>query len=97
MDEIHGAGSNDMPIITEPGELGPHSTGMFPGGTTYVEAIPGSGVWIPSDQISGKLWMPSYPGELAPPNYAEIAPGIWWPQPPSVDPGMDHPSYRGGG
>lgn len=95
LDGIHGTGSHDMPIITAPGALGPPSTGMVPGGTTYVEAIPGSGVWLPSDQISGKLWMPSYPGELAPHGYEEIAPGIWWPQPPSVDPTMDRPSYRG--
>jgi hypothetical protein len=96
IDGIHGTGSRDMPIIKKPGELGPPNTGMYPGGTNYEEAIPGSGVWIPSDQITGKLWMPSFPGELAPPSYEEIAPGIWWPRPPSVDPGMDHPSYRGG-
>jgi hypothetical protein len=96
IDGIHGTGSKDMPIIKKPGELGPPNTGMVPGGTSYIEAIPGSGVWIPSDQISGKLWMPSFPGELAPPYYEEIAPGIWWPRPPSVDPGVDRPSYRGG-
>lgn len=95
LDGIHGTGSKDMPIIKAPGELGPPSTGMVPGGTTYVEAVPGSGVWIPSDQISGKLWMPSYPGELAPHGYEELAPGIWWPRPPAVDPTMDRPSYRG--
>lgn len=95
LDGIHGTGSKDMPIIKAPGELGPPSTGMVPGGVTYVEAIPGSGVWIPSDQISGKMWMPSYPGELAPHGYEEIAPGMWWPQPPSVDPTADRPSYRG--
>lgn len=96
LDGIHGTGSKDMPIIKAPGELGPPSTGMVPGGTTYVEAVPGSGVWIPSDQISGKSWMPSHPGELAPNGYEEIAPGIWWPQSTSVDPTMDRPSYRGG-
>jgi hypothetical protein len=95
VDGLHGTGAKDLPIITQPGEPGPPNTGTFPGGTDYVEAIPGSGVWIPSDQISGKLWMPSQPGDLAPPNYEEIAPNVWWPQPPAIDPPMDGSSDDG--
>jgi hypothetical protein len=84
-DGVHGTGTHPMPEIRPPGALGPPSSGLFPGGTNWVEAVPGSGVWLPSNE-AGKLWMPSYPGELAPWGYEEIAPGMWWPKPDAAGP-----------
>lgn len=88
LDGIHGTDSKDMPIITKPGELGPPDTSLFPGGQGWEEAYPGSGVWIPQEQISGKLFIqpPDRPDLLPPYGYEEIgrAPDgaiLYWPEP----------------
>jgi hypothetical protein len=64
-----------------PGALGPPNTGSYlVGGQDGVESEPGSGIWLPKESTGNYLWEPSYPGELAPWGYEEIAPGKWWPR-----------------
>lgn len=77
IDGIHGTGDHSMPIIKQPGELGPYG---------YDEPIPGTGIWVPQDQVSKNLVIVP-PGMLAPSNTQLIgtAPdgsGIWWYVPP---------------
>ena len=88
IDGVHGTGTKGMPVITAPGELGP-ANGFGPntddGIPSWIRAdpepaSPGNNVWLPWDSTQNRLWEPSYPGELAPSNYEEIAPGKWWPR-----------------
>lgn len=77
LDGVHGTGDHSMPVILKPGELGPYG---------YQEAVPGTGIWIPQDEISGKMVIVA-PGELAPSGYEQLgtAPdgsGVWWPEQP---------------
>lgn len=77
VDGVHGTGDRSMPVILQPGELGPFG---------YEEAVPGTGIWLPQDEISGKMVIVA-PGELAPSGYEQIgtAPdgsGVWWPEKP---------------
>lgn len=57
---------NLLPIVTKPGELGPANTAGPFGGTDWVPAYPGSNVWIPAEQISGRLFV-QLPGSDVPP------------------------------
>lgn len=52
---IHGTDCKSLPIVTAPGALGPANTGGPGGGTDWTQAYPGSTVWIPDYQISGRL------------------------------------------
>jgi hypothetical protein len=52
---IHGTDCRSLPVVTASGELGPANTGGPAGGTDWVQAYPGSNVWIPDYQISGRL------------------------------------------
>lgn len=54
-DGVHGTDCKSMPILTAPGALGPANTGGPAGGTDWEPAYPGSNVWIPEFQISGRL------------------------------------------
>ena len=55
--ELHGTDCAKLPIITAPGELGPANSGGPDGGTDWEPAYPGSNVWIPEDQITGRLFV----------------------------------------
>lgn len=77
IDGVHGTGDYRMPVVLKPGELGPYG---------YQEVVPGTGVWVPPGQISGKMVVVP-PGTLAPWGYQQIgtAPdgsGLWWYVPP---------------
>jgi hypothetical protein len=70
---VRDASSGKMPIITVPGELGPPNTGRSVCGTHWVPAYPGSNVWIPEDQISGRLFVLLPGSDMDPPEgYVEI-------------------------
>ena len=69
---IHGT-DNSMPVITDPGELGPPSTGWSVCGTDWHPAYPGSNVWLPEEQISGRLFVQLPDSDMQPPDgYEEI-------------------------
>jgi hypothetical protein len=63
---IHGTDCRSMPVVTAPGALGPPNTGGPGGGTDWKPAFPGSNVWIPEEQISGRLVV-HLPGSGVPP------------------------------
>ncbi|NTY60700.1 hypothetical protein [Mycolicibacterium sphagni] len=54
---IHGTDCRDLPVVTTPGALGPANTGGPAGGTDWEPAYPGSNIWIPDYQISGRLFV----------------------------------------
>lgn len=77
LDGVHGTGDYRMPVVLKPGELGPYG---------WQEVVPGTGVWVPQGQVSGKMVVVP-PGSLAPWGYQQIgtAPdgsGLWWYVPP---------------
>jgi len=77
LDGVHGTGDYRMPVVLKPGELGPYG---------WQEVVPGTGVWLPPGQISGKMVVVA-PGALAPWGYQHLgtAPdgsGLWWYVPP---------------
>ncbi len=63
---VHGTDCRALPVVTAPGELGPAGTGSTVGGTNWEPAFPGSNVWIPEQQISGRLFV-ERPGSKVPP------------------------------
>lgn len=69
---IKGTDCRSLPVVTAPGELGPASAGLAVG-TDWVEAYPGSNVWIPDHQISGNLYVHDPDSAALPPEgYQEI-------------------------
>lgn len=70
---VKGTDCRLLPIVTAPGALGPPNTGGSIDGIDWVPAYPGSNVWIPEHQISGRLYVKS-PGSRVPvpPGYVEI-------------------------
>ena len=90
---VHGKDSS-MPVITAPGELGPPSTGWSVCGTDWHPAYPGSNVWLPDEQLSGKLFVQLPGSDMQPPDgYEEIrrtpdgAVLYWMP----TEPAPEHP------
>ena len=73
---VKGTDCRDLPVVTAPGALGPPNTGGPAGGTDWLPALPGSNVWIPEYQISGRLFvkMPGSPVPV-PEGYEKIGPG----------------------
>lgn len=70
---IHGTDCKSLPIVTPPGALGPANTGGPAGGTDWTQAYPGSNVWIPDYQISGRLLVvPAGSRQPPPPGYEMI-------------------------
>jgi hypothetical protein len=70
---IHGTDCRSLPIVTPSGALGPANTGGPAGGTDWVQAYPGSNVWIPDYQISGRLLVvPTGSNQPPPPGYEMI-------------------------
>lgn len=63
----HGTDCHELPIVTGKGELGPANTGGPGGGTDWEPAYPGSNVWIPDYQISGRLYVQSPGSRVTPP------------------------------
>lgn len=70
---IHGTDCRSMPVVSAPGALGPANTGGPGGGTDWKPALPGSDVWIPEEQISGRLLVyPPGSGLTPPAGYEKI-------------------------
>jgi hypothetical protein len=69
--ELHGTDCAKLPIVTDPGELGPANAGGPGGGTDWEQAYPGSNVWIPEDQISGRLFVLLPDSSVVPPEGEE--------------------------
>lgn len=78
VDGVHGTDSRPMPLVLAPGQPGPYG---------YTEAVPGSGVWIPDDEISGNAFVVPPGSDALPPfGYEKIgkAPDgstLYWPPP----------------
>ena len=66
--ELHGTDCAKLPIVTEPGALGPANAGGPDGGTDWEAAYPGSNVWIPADQITGRLFVLLPDSTVVPPD-----------------------------
>ncbi len=73
---VKGTDCRDLPIVTDPGALGPPNTGGPAGGTDWVPAFPGSNVWLPKYQVGAQLFV-KQPGSRVPvpEGYDEIGRG----------------------
>ncbi|MBO0677334.1 hypothetical protein JRC04_07655 [Mycolicibacterium sp. S2-37] len=73
---LKGTDCRDLPVVTDPGALGPANTGGPAGGTDWLPAYPGSNIWIPEYQVSGRLLV-KLPGSQVPvpEGYQELGPG----------------------
>lgn len=70
---IHGTDCWPMPVVTAPGALGPANTGGPGGGTDWEPAFPGSNVWLPKQELSGRLFIqPPRSGVPPPEGYEKI-------------------------
>jgi hypothetical protein len=65
--ELHGTDCAKLPVVSAPGALGPANAGGPGGGTDWQAAYPGSNVWIPEDQITGRLFVLLPDSTVAPP------------------------------
>jgi hypothetical protein len=65
--ELHGTDCAELPVVTAPGALGPANAGGPGGGTDWEAAYPGSNVWIPEGQITGRLFVLLPDATVAPP------------------------------
>lgn len=84
LDGVHGTGTDDVNHITvipkNPDGSSPLGPASVPTDPTVQVAPPSSpvDVWMPRSETSGNLWWPTYPGELAPSNYEQVGPDLWW-------------------
>ena len=65
--KLHGTDCAKLPVVTTPGALGPANAGGPGGGTDWEAAYPGSNVWIPTDEITGRLFVLLPDSTVAPP------------------------------
>lgn len=84
LDGVHGTGTDNVDHIAvipkNPDGTSPLGPANISTGPTVQVAPPSSpvDVWMPRTETSGNLWWPTYPGELAPSNYEQVGPDLWW-------------------
>ena len=96
--ELHGTDCAKLPIVTDPGALGPANAGGPGGGTDWEPAYPGSNVWIPEDQITGRLFVVLPDSSVAPPDgdkqIGQLPDGatLYWDPTAAPDPAVPDPA-----